>query len=62
MGAAAEGAVRIALEGRELALEPGDTLFIPADVEHWVTYTDPTVATVWLAIHLGAVDEASAPV
>ena len=57
-----KGAARSALEGREVALGPGDTLFIPADTEHWVTYTDPAVATVWLAIHLGAVDETSAPV
>lgn len=56
-----KGAARIALEGREMTLEPGDTLFIPADVEHWVTYTDPAVATVWLAIHLGAVGRAPAP-
>ncbi|MDR6180989.1 cupin 2 domain-containing protein [Pseudomonas sp. SORGH_AS 211] len=56
-----KGAARIALEGREVVLEPGSTLFIPADTEHWVTYTDPAVATVWLAIHLGAVDAAPAP-
>lgn len=56
-----KGAARIALEGREVTLEPGDTLFIPADVEHWVIYTDPAVATVWLAIHLGAVDGAPVP-
>lgn len=56
-----KGAARIALEGREVVLEPGDTLFIPADTEHWVTYTDPAVATVWLAIHLGAVDGTPAP-
>ncbi|MDC7831274.1 MULTISPECIES: cupin domain-containing protein [Pseudomonas] len=56
-----QGAARIALEGREVALEPGDTLLIPAHAEHWVTYTDPTVATVWLALHLGVVDGAPAP-
>jgi cupin 2 domain-containing protein len=48
-----QGAARVALEGREVVLEPGATLFIPARTEHWVTYTDPLVATVWLAIHLG---------
>jgi cupin 2 domain-containing protein len=37
-------------------LEPREALFIPAHTEHWVTYTAPAVATVWLAIHLGAVD------
>lgn len=48
-----QGAARVALEGREVVLEPGAALFIPARTEHWVTYTDPLVATVWLAIHLG---------
>ncbi|MEH3022108.1 MAG: cupin domain-containing protein [Pseudomonas oryzihabitans] len=52
------GAARIALEGREVALRPGDTLFIPAHTAHWVTYTDPAVISVWLAVHIG---EAQAP-
>lgn len=54
---------RIVSQGQTtpVVLEPGSTLFIPADTEHWVTYTDPAVATVWLAIHLGAVDAAPAP-
>ncbi len=47
------GAARVALEGREVALRPGDTLFIPAHTEHWVTYTDPAVISVWLAVHIG---------
>jgi len=55
-----QGAARIVLAGREVTLEPGDTLFIPAATEHWVTYTDPAVATVWLAIHLGEADRAPA--
>ncbi|WP_240043608.1 cupin domain-containing protein [Pseudomonas rhizoryzae] len=49
-----KGAARVALEGREVALQPGDTLFIPAHTEHWVTFTDPAVASVWLAIHFEA--------
>lgn len=47
------GAARVALEGREVTLRPGDTLFIPAHTEHWVTYTDPAVTSVWLAVHIG---------
>jgi len=47
------GAARVALEGREVALQPGDTLFIPAHTEHWVTYTDPVVTSIWLAVHIG---------
>jgi len=48
------GAARVALAGREVALQPGDTLFIPAHTEHWVTFTDPAVTSVWLAIHFDA--------
>jgi len=38
------------------ALEPqrlvaGDHLLIPAGCRHRVTWTDPTVKTVWLAVH-----------
>lgn len=51
-----QGAARIRLKGREVSLAPGDTLFIPAQTEHWVTFTDPAVASVWLAIHLGEAD------
>ena len=45
-----------------MTLEPGDSLCIPAHTEHWVTYTHPTLTTLWLAIHLGeaAGDQAGA--
>jgi len=49
-----KGAARVALDGREVTLQPGDTLFIPAHTEHWVTFTDHTVTSVWLAIHFDA--------
>jgi len=55
------GTARVALEGKEVALQPGDSLFIPAHTEHWVTYTDPTVTSVWLAIHLGEGEMPSSP-
>ncbi|MDE1146263.1 MAG: cupin domain-containing protein [Azospirillaceae bacterium] len=54
------GAARVAVEGVETALSPGDHLFIPAGASHWVTFTDPDTATVWLAVHIGEV-EAAAP-
>lgn len=37
----------------ETPLAPGDYLHIPAHAAHWVSFTDPARATVWLAIHLG---------
>lgn len=33
-------------------LGPGDYLLIPAHCRHRVEWTDPKVATVWLALHL----------
>ncbi|KQO66252.1 cupin domain-containing protein [Methylobacterium sp. Leaf89] len=50
------GAARVALAGAEVALGPGDTLFIPAGCVHRVTFTDPDRPTVWLAVHLGETD------
>jgi cupin 2 domain-containing protein len=35
-------------------LGPGDYMLIPAHTQHKVTYTDPDVVTVWLAIFLPA--------
>lgn len=49
------GAARLVLEGDgERTLAPGDHLLIPAGVRHWVTWTAPDVATVWLALHFAA--------
>ncbi|NNK31958.1 MAG: cupin domain-containing protein [Xanthomonadales bacterium] len=46
------GAARLVFEdGREIALEPGDWLDIPARCRHRVAWTDPDVPTVWLAVH-----------
>ncbi|KQU30136.1 cupin [Methylobacterium sp. Leaf94] len=50
------GAARVALADSEVALGPGDTLFIPAGCVHRVTFTDPDRPTVWLAVHLGETD------
>lgn len=46
------GALRI--EGQEeVLLSPGDHVFIPGGMRHWVTRTDPGEPTLWLAVHLG---------
>ena len=45
------GVARIAVEGSEMILAVGDHLLIPAGASHRVTFTDPTQATVWLALH-----------
>ena len=49
----ASGRARLAFEGmeRELALSPGDSLLIEAHRRHRVTWTDPSVPTVWIALH-----------
>lgn len=48
------GSAALRIEGRaEMALEPGDHVFIPGGTRHWVTRTDPDAPTLWLAVHLG---------
>ena len=47
------GAARLWQEGHgEHALNPGDTLLIPAHVRHRVTWTTPDSPTIWLAVHM----------
>jgi cupin 2 domain-containing protein len=50
------GAARLRVEGapEPIALEPGDYVLLPAHVRHRVEWTDPRVATVWLALHATA--------
>ena len=43
------GAARIQFDDREVSLEAGDWLHIPAHVRHRVTYTSDPAA--WLAVH-----------
>ena len=46
------GRARLRFEGEEpVELRPGDYLTIPARRRHRVEWTEPGVATVWLAIH-----------
>ncbi|VXC86352.1 cupin domain-containing protein [Sphingomonas sp. AX6] len=49
----AAGAARLWLEdGGEISLNAGDHLLIPAHCRHRVVWTDPDVATVWIALFL----------
>ena len=43
--------LRFADDGATTRLEVGDWLHIPARRRHRVEWTDPTQATVWLAVH-----------
>jgi len=47
------GEASILFEGDETprSLKPGDYILIPANCRHKVTWTDPSVNTVWLAVH-----------
>lgn len=47
-----KGAAILAFEnGRELNIETGDHVNIPAHTKHRVKWTDPDRETVWLAMH-----------
>jgi cupin 2 domain-containing protein len=47
------GRAELSFEGEAAArrMAPGDWLHIPAHRRHRVEWTDPTQATVWLAVH-----------
>jgi cupin 2 domain-containing protein len=48
----ATGSARLTMEDAgERLLEVGDYVCIPAGTGHRVTWTDPAVPTVWLALH-----------
>ena len=45
-----DGNAKLKLENKEISLQKGESLLIPANTKHWVTYThNPTI---WLAIHI----------
>lgn len=46
------GRAKLAIEGQQqdLALAPGDAVYLPAHCRHRVAWTDPTGPTVWLAV------------
>lgn len=41
------------LDGRVIALTPGDYLLIPRHTRHRVEHTSPEEETIWLAVHYG---------
>lgn len=50
-----EGAGKILFEdGRQVTLNKGDFLHIPAHDKHKVAWTDPDRLTIWLAVHYSA--------
>ena len=45
-----DGNAKLKLDDKECSLNKGESLLIPANTKHWVTYThNPTI---WLAIHI----------
>ena len=49
-----QGAAMLELDrGREVSLQPGDCLLIPAHEKHRVAWTSPGEPTVWLAVFFG---------
>jgi len=51
------GSARLAIAGEreDRLLRGGDALFLPAHCRHRVTWTDPDIPTVWLALFIDAV-------
>jgi cupin 2 domain-containing protein len=46
-----QGTARLLFEnGREVSLDPGDFVDIPAHCKHRVSWTDPAQPTIWLAV------------
>ena len=48
-----QGSARLQFEEELVELKPGDFVNIPAHTRHRVEATDPSQATIWLAIHYG---------
>lgn len=48
------GAARLGFKNEKIerSLTPGDWVVIPAHCKHRVTWTDPSLETIWLAVHL----------
>ncbi|WP_109807722.1 cupin domain-containing protein [Sphingosinithalassobacter portus] len=47
------GGARLRIDGEaEQNLAPGDWMWIPRGTVHWVTWTDPDMPSIWLAVHL----------
>lgn len=48
---AGRAALRFEDDDATIRMDPGDWLHIPAHRRHRVEWTDPTQATIWLAVH-----------
>jgi cupin 2 domain-containing protein len=48
---AGQAELRFEDDNTAMRMEPGDWLHIPAHRRHRVEWTDPTQATIWLAVH-----------
>lgn len=47
---AGEGRLTFRTRAREVALKPGEYIFIPANTAHRVAWTSPRKKTIWLAV------------
>ncbi|WP_151192979.1 cupin domain-containing protein [Cysteiniphilum sp. JM-1] len=50
-----QGEATLLMDGTIHTLTAGESLLIPSNTMHWVTYTSPSPATIWLAIHFDTV-------
>jgi cupin 2 domain-containing protein len=48
---AGSATLRVEGESEPIVLGAGDSLLLPAHVRHRVEWTDPSVSTVWVALH-----------
>lgn len=53
-----EGHAKLQIEGETALteLKSGDYLLIPAHVKHRVHWTDPSIKTIWLAVHIKPIE------
>lgn len=56
-----KGRARLRIEGeaQDRELGEGDFVLLPAHCRHRVTWTEPDMPTVWLAIHFAGLDQSS---
>lgn len=50
-----QGQAALLVNDMSHSLATGDSLLIPSNTPHWVTYTSSSPATIWLAIHFDTV-------
>ncbi|NOQ36182.1 MAG: cupin domain-containing protein [Methylococcaceae bacterium] len=56
---AGQARLQFAKDDALIDLKAGDYLFIPAHEKHRVDWTDPTVESIWLALHINDINENS---